>query len=190
MNSKKKLIVEDDKDFLGILKIKFESEGFSVVTAEDGASGMRVAGDERPDLIMTDILMPKMDGIEMVRKIRKFDNKALIVFLTNMVDQTSMGDMKDLKDSGGYDYLIKSQLSIADIVEKVKIRLGIVAKPVEVKKEEDKKEVKIVPETNDKPEEVKIKTTASDIIEKVKNKFAKKKIEISVFPIPKKDERK
>jgi len=172
---KKILIVEDDKDFLSILKMKFEREGFFVLTAEDGAGGIRIAGDERPDLIMSDVLMPRMDGIEMVRKIRKFDNKALIFFLTNMTDQASMGDMKEI---GDFTYLIKSQLSLEEIVEKVKAKLGIntiAPAKEEIVVSENVGSVKIIPETSDKPEEVKIKT-----------KPANSKIEISVFPIPKK----
>jgi CheY-like chemotaxis protein len=70
MDSKKILIVEDDADFISILDTKFTSEGFSVVAAKDGEEGVLVAEKEKPDLIISDVLIPRMNGIEMVRKIR------------------------------------------------------------------------------------------------------------------------
>ena len=116
------LIVEDDEDFLSILKIKFTAEGFSVVTAKDGEEGIRVAEKEKPDLIFTDVLMPKMGGIEMAKKIKESNENALIIFLTNMKDSD---DTSEVKKSGDFDYLIKSDLRINDIVEKAKIKLGL-----------------------------------------------------------------
>ena len=120
--NKKILIVEDDKDFLSILKTKFESEGFFVVTAEDGEAAIRAAKEEKPDLILADVLMPKMDGIEMAKKIKEANKDALIVFLTNIknTDYTSK-----IEKSGEVDYWVKSDLPIAEIVEKVKLKLGI-----------------------------------------------------------------
>jgi len=120
--NKKILIVEDDEDFLSILKTKFTSEGFSVVTAKDGEEGIRVAEKEKPDLIFTDVLMPKMSGIEMAKKIKESNENALIIFLTNMKDSD---DTSEVKKSGEFDYLIKSDLRISEIVEKAKIKLGM-----------------------------------------------------------------
>ena len=119
---KKVLIVEDDKDFLSILKIKFESEGFSVVVAQNGEEGISVAEKEKPDLIFTDILMPKMDGIEMAKKIKESNKNALIIFLTNMKD---VDYTKDAEKSGEFDYWVKSDLRISEIVDKAKTKLGL-----------------------------------------------------------------
>lgn len=121
-SNKKVLIVEDDKDFVFILKTKFESEGFLVVTAEDGEMGVGVAEKEKPDLIFSDILLPKFDGVEMVKKIRKFNKDVAIVFLTNLKDA---GYTKNIGKIEGAEYLVKSDLRINDIVEKAKIKLGI-----------------------------------------------------------------
>jgi DNA-binding response OmpR family regulator len=121
---KKVLIVEDDKDFLSILKIKFESEGFSVVTAEDGEKGIGAAEKEKPDLIISDILMPKVDGVEMAKKIREFNKDVLVIFLTNIKDDDYV---KDIENLGRADYLIKADLRINDIVDKVKAKLGLVS---------------------------------------------------------------
>jgi Response regulator containing CheY-like receiver, AAA-type ATPase, and DNA-binding domains len=132
--NKKVLIVEDDKDFLSILKTKFTGEGFSVVTAEDGQEGINAVKEEKPDLIFSDVLMPGMDGIEMAKKIREFDKNVLIVFLTNIKD---VDYTKNVEGSGEFDYLIKSDLSISDIVGKAKSKLGLDGSeiPVAPKKE-------------------------------------------------------
>jgi len=119
---KKILFVEDDKDFLSILKTKFISEGFSVVTAEDGEDGVIVAKREKPDLIFSDVLMPKMDGLEMAKKIKESGSNAIIIFLTNIKDVSYTDNIKKI---GDFDYLIKSDLRIADIVEKAKTKLGL-----------------------------------------------------------------
>ncbi|MCX6718578.1 MAG: response regulator [Candidatus Staskawiczbacteria bacterium] len=119
---KKILIVEDDKDILFIFKTKFTGEGFSVVIAQDGEEGANVAEKEKPDLILADILLPKMDGLAMAEKIKKSNNTAKIIFLTNMKDTEYINN---IKKSGEFDYLIKSDLRIEDIVDKVKIKLGL-----------------------------------------------------------------
>ena len=66
------LIVEDDKSFLWILRQGFEAEGFSVVFAQDGEEALEMAVSEKPDLILLDILLPKMDGITMAKKLKVF----------------------------------------------------------------------------------------------------------------------
>lgn len=120
--NKKILIVEDDKDFLSILEIKFASEGFSVATAGNGEEGVIAAEKEKPDLIISDVLMPKMNGIEMANKIKETNKTALFLFLTNTKDADYAGK---IKKSGGFDYLIKSELTISDIVDKAKSKLEI-----------------------------------------------------------------
>jgi len=121
-NNKKILIVEDDKDFLFILQKKFTAEGFQVVNAQDGEAGANMAEMENPDLIISDILLPKMNGTEMAKKIKALKPETKIIFLTNVKDIDYIGD--EIK-SGGYDCLIKSDLHIEDIVAKVKNKLGV-----------------------------------------------------------------
>ena len=120
--NKKILIVEDDEDFISILRTKFEKEGFPVVTAENGEMAVAVAEKEKPDLIISDILMPKMDGIEMAKKIKESNKNALIIFLTNMKD---VDYTKDAEKSGEFDYWVKSDLRISEIVDKAKTKLGL-----------------------------------------------------------------
>lgn len=116
-NSKKILIIEDDENFLSILEKVFSSEGFSVITAKDGESGASAAEQEKPDLIISDVLLPRLDGQAMAKKIRELKISAPIMFLTNVAN----GDRNNTE----FDYLIKSELHIDDIVAKAKEKMGI-----------------------------------------------------------------
>ena len=119
--NKKILIVDDDNDFRGILQAKFAGEGFSVVTAEDGQEGVSIAEKEKPDLILSDVLMSKMDGVEMAKKIRESNKDVPVIFLTNIKEVDYTKSIEEL----GLDYLVKADLRISDIVDKVKIKLGL-----------------------------------------------------------------
>ena len=120
--NKKILIVEDDKDFLAILQKKFTIEGFSVVVAENGEEAIEVAEKEKPDLILLDIMMPKMDGLVMAKKIRENDKNVPIMLLTNLKDTDYTSDTEKPNE---FDYLIKSELHIDDIITKSKMKLGL-----------------------------------------------------------------
>lgn len=117
----KVLIVEDDEDFSSILNKKFTDEGFSVVIARNGETAVEDAEKESFDLILSDILMPQMDGIEMARKIREKNSTTQILFLTNIKDTEYTDEIKKLANT---DILIKSELRIGEIVEQVRKRLG------------------------------------------------------------------
>ena len=119
--NKKVLIVEDDKDFLLILQTKFTSEGFLVFVAENGEKGIEMAESEKPDLIFSDILMPKMDGLEMAEKVRKLNSNVKIIFLTNI---KADAETEDILKKDNFEYLIKSELRINDIVKKAKDKLN------------------------------------------------------------------
>ena len=122
MDSKKILIVEDDKQLKSALKDKFEGENFSVVTASDGEEGLEMTKKENPDLILIDILLPKIDGISMAKEIKKLNLGTKMIFLTNLGDMQHIADASDAAFS---DYLVKSDWDIDDIVKKVKERLDI-----------------------------------------------------------------
>ncbi|MCA1832990.1 MAG: PleD family two-component system response regulator [Actinomycetota bacterium] len=68
--SSKVLVVDDDPDIVFVLRVTLEAAGFTVVDAEDGALGFEVAKREHPDVVVTDIMMPVMDGHELIRKLR------------------------------------------------------------------------------------------------------------------------
>ena len=119
--NKKILIAEDDKSLLAALQEKFTNEGFSVVTALDGEEGIIVAEKEKPDLLLLDIRMPKIDGITMARKLKEAGINVPIIFLTNLDDVKHISEAIEVSKS---DYLIKSDWDLDDIVKKVKAKLG------------------------------------------------------------------
>ena len=120
--SKKVLIVEDDKDFLFILQTNFRDQGFSIITAHDGQEGLATAEKEKPDLIILDILMPNMNGLEMAKQMKEKGINIPIIFLTNVGDVESISKAEETVPS---DYIIKSDMSVDKIVAQVKKRLGI-----------------------------------------------------------------
>jgi len=100
-------------------KTKFEMEGFKVITAEDGFKGFQLAKEGKPDIILLDILLPKMDGFEVLEKVRSSkDTKDIPVILL-----TNLGQKEDVKkglDRGANGYLIKAHFMPSEVVEKVK----------------------------------------------------------------------
>jgi len=119
---KKILIVEDDKAFLWILKQAFDEAGFNVVFGQDGQEGVKMAQTEHPDLILLDILMPRMNGIETAKEIKKMGITTPIIFLTNVSDLKQMSKAVEVTSS---DYIIKSDVPIDKIVSRVKEKLGV-----------------------------------------------------------------
>jgi len=118
---KKVLLVEDDKDYLWLLRQNFDSEGIPVIYALDGEQGLEMAKKEKPDLIVVDILMPKMDGIEMAKKIKENGINAQIIFLTNLKDEAHISQAVEALDET--DYIIKSDVHIDQIVARVREKL-------------------------------------------------------------------
>ena len=100
------LIVDDEPDILEFLRYNLEKEQFVVFSAGDGITGFQIAKKEMPDLIILDIMMPKMDGVELCRLIRADDNlkNTLITFLTAREEEYSQIAALDV---GGDDYITK-----------------------------------------------------------------------------------
>lgn len=119
--NKKILIVEDSKEFLMALNFGLIKEGFTVFTSEDGDDGLAIAIKEKPDLILSDIVMPSMDGLTMAEKLKESNIYVPIIFLTNIVDVKHINAA--LKANIELDYIVKSDLNIAGIVERVKEKL-------------------------------------------------------------------
>lgn len=122
--SKKLLIVEDNESLSNVISDTFKDEGFDVKIAADGESGLEEAKTWQPDAILLDILMPKMDGIEMIKQLRQSEGGAemLVVALTN---SDSSEHVLELMNLGVTDYLTKSDWELNDLVNKVKQRLGV-----------------------------------------------------------------
>lgn len=113
------LIIEDDLNHSLILRKNMESGGFKVEIAYDGVSGLEAIRKINPDLVILDLLLPKMSGMEVLRKTRH-DSKTRLVkvlILTNLIDEQKK---KEARDLGVSDYLVKSDYSIKGVTKKVK----------------------------------------------------------------------
>lgn len=119
-NSKNKtiLIVEDEAPLLKALSAKFKHEGYATLEARDGEEGLETALSQKPDMILLDIVMPKMDGLTMLEMLRKdaWGKDVPVMLLTNLNDPIKVADA--IKE-GVYDYLVKTNWKLEDVLEKV-----------------------------------------------------------------------
>jgi CheY-like chemotaxis protein len=115
------LIVEDDEVFIKALQIKFEKENYEVLIGKDGFEGLSIALDKHPDIILLDIIMPKMDGMEMLKKLREdpWGKSTPVVIMTNIGADSNQQINNVIATNPSY-YLIKSNTDIEEVVEKVK----------------------------------------------------------------------
>lgn len=119
---KKILVIDDDPSILQALHDGLTDEGFFVLLAQNGEEGLKVAVRERPSLILLDILMPKMNGLEMLKKLRESEwgKSTEIIMLTNLLDKEKIADAMEF---GAYDYIIKTDWPIKNIVSKIREKL-------------------------------------------------------------------
>jgi DNA-binding response OmpR family regulator len=122
--AKKVLIVEDEVTLRRILEQKFKQEGFEVFTAQDGEEGLTQFQAHAPDIILVDIIMPRMDGMTMLARLRENpkNNNVPVMLLTNLSDGQKVDE--GIRH-GVYDYLVKSDWRLEDVVRKVRERLEI-----------------------------------------------------------------
>lgn len=118
------LIAEDEPSLMSALRDKLVHEGFDVEESFDGEECLAVTEKKKPDLILLDIVMPKMDGMTVLEKLKEDEeNKAIpVIILTNL---SSFKDIQEAADKGAHDYLIKTDWSLEDIVSKVRERLSL-----------------------------------------------------------------
>jgi two-component system KDP operon response regulator KdpE len=116
------LIVEDDNSLRLVLKDKLNSEGFNVFEAENGEIGLDMALRNHPDLIILDIIMPKMDGNTMLERLREdaWGKSAKVVVLTNL---DSLTDVAKIMVHNAFEYFIKSDIKVEDLVSRIKEKI-------------------------------------------------------------------
>lgn len=121
---KKVLIVQDDVALLRALTERCQREHFEILTAQDGEEGLKAALENHPDMLLVDIIMPKMDGIQMIEELRKdaWGKEANIIILTNSTDNRYVANA--LKN-GVHDYIILTQWDPTDVINRVRTRLGL-----------------------------------------------------------------
>ncbi|WP_103664295.1 response regulator transcription factor [Gracilimonas amylolytica] len=112
------LVVDDEKDLLDLIDYNLKKEGFNVLKAENGEEGIERAKEFHPDLVLMDIMMPKMDGMEAVEKMRKDDElkSTPIIFLTARSDEKT--EVEGL-NKGGDDYITKP-ISTTKLISRIK----------------------------------------------------------------------
>lgn len=119
-NHKKKiLIIEDEAILLELFANKFADEGFRTFQATTAEKGMEIALKDKPDLILLDIILPKMDGLSMLKKLRKNSwGKAVpVIISSNVTDKQKVSEAMKLNV---YDYIVKTDLILNDLVKQVK----------------------------------------------------------------------
>jgi len=127
--AKKILVVDDEQSIVTLLKYNLEQAGFSVLTASDGEEGLRLASNEAPDLMVLDLMLPKLDGIEVCKRLRQQKVMVPILMLTAKDDEFDKVLGLEL---GADDYMTKP-FSPREVVARVKAilrRMEIQAVPV------------------------------------------------------------
>jgi len=115
--AKKVLIIDDEKPIARTLSIKLNAGGIETAIAEDGETALDLISKERYDLIVLDLLLPKIDGFVVLAEIRKKGIKTPVSIVT---DLSQPEDIQKAKDLGANDYFISSDISITEIVEYIK----------------------------------------------------------------------
>ena len=119
----KVMVVEDDASLREIYSIRITAEGYDVVSAGDGEEALAVAVREKPDLILSDIMMPKISGFDMLDILRSTPETAGIKVI--MMTALSGDDQRQRGERLGADrYLVKSQVGIEDVVNAIHEVLG------------------------------------------------------------------
>jgi len=117
------LIIEDDSFLRGLLNKKLSSSGFSISEATDGNEGVKKAREEKPDLILLDLILPTIDGFEVLSKIKQdpITSSTPIIVLSNLGQKEDIDRCLKL---GAADYMIKAQFTPEEIITKVKRIFG------------------------------------------------------------------
>ena len=116
---KKILFIEDESALQKTLSDYLKKEGYEVISALDGESGLRLAQTQKPDLILLDLILPKMDGFEVLRKLMENpETKEIpVIILTNLERMEDIGRALEL---GAKTYLVKANYTLKEVAEKVK----------------------------------------------------------------------
>src|SRR6202050_2068190 len=124
MSAKTKVaIIEDDMAIVQMYRTKFENEGYEVATAPDGASGLELIESFQPDIILLDLMMPNMNGLDMLGKLRSQPGgrEAKVVVLTNMGDTETATRVHKLTAD---DYIVKAEMTPKQVAERIKALLA------------------------------------------------------------------
>jgi len=119
------MLIEDDEILRDLCVTKLKKENYEVVTAIDGQTGLQKIEEEKPMIVLLDIILPGMDGFEILRKIRASGNP--IVAKTPVILLTNLGQENDIKKGetlGAQDYIVKANSTTEEIIDKIKKAIG------------------------------------------------------------------
>lgn len=122
--SKKILLVEDDDSLASVYQTRLQAEGFDIRRVPNGEDALSATLEYKPDLILLDVMMPKVSGFDVLDILRNTPETVNVkVIMLTALSQES--DQERARSLGVDDYLVKSQVVIADVVERVKRHLGL-----------------------------------------------------------------
>ena len=124
-NKKTILLVEDDDRLASVYEMRLQAEGFTTKRVANGEDALSMTLQVRPDLILLDVMMPKVSGFDVLDILRNTpDTKDIKIIMLTALSQDS--DKERAKNLGVDDYLIKSQVVIADVLDRIKFHLGLI----------------------------------------------------------------
>lgn len=129
MAKQKILIVDDEVDFLEMLRLRLEANNYNVITAMDGPEALEKFKNEKPSAILLDILMPGMDGIDVLKQIRKIDSSIPVFIITAFSNEERFKIANKLNASG---FIVKTsdlQKEIQNITSAIEISAGFKGRP-------------------------------------------------------------
>ena len=124
MNETTILVIEDDKTIQNFMKISLKTRGYSYILADNGLSGISLFYANHPDLILLDLGLPDMDGVEVIRRVRSWSNLPIIVISARSEDT----DKIDALDAGADDYLTKP-FSVEELLARLRVTQRRLAVP-------------------------------------------------------------
>lgn len=128
LHPKRILFVEDDDALASVYLVRLEAEGFEVKRVVNGEDALATAVSFKPDLVLLDVMMPKISGFDVLDILRNTPETAnLKVVMLTALSQDA--DKKRAQDLGVDDYLVKSQVVITDVIDRIKRHLGVQSFP-------------------------------------------------------------
>lgn len=118
---KKILIVEDEKPMAKALQLKLNNSGYEAEVVFDGESALNFLKKKKVDLIILDLVMPKLDGFGVLKSLKDKKNKIPVIVASNL---GQVDDIQKAKDLGAKDYFVKSDTSLKEVIENIVKVLG------------------------------------------------------------------
>jgi len=121
--NKKILMIEDERIIVDLLKRKLEKEGYQVSVGRDGVEGLEKMRKDKPELILLDIVMPRMGGLEVMEKMRE-DNELKDIPIVVISNSGQPIELDRAKKLGAKDWLVKTEFDPQEVIRKVKKQIG------------------------------------------------------------------